>query len=206
MEHINEKITGKVGKLLVGGVAFLIAVAFLQTGLRHSAASTAQKGVVPPARRVSIEVNPGGAKSIDLGSRGDLSVVVLGAKDFNVASIVPQSLNFAGAAMTKAKGSASPSEENDRPRKTGGIKFNVAYQDVNKDGITDLVASFPIPFLTQLKAGTPKAVLRGQLVDGSLIKGSQAVEATGESPIKKGGGANAPGKWVVQRDGDYHQR
>ena len=190
MVHINVVRKRRMGKLLLVGVAFLIAVAFLLTGLRQGAASNGQSGVSAP--RVTIDVNPGGSKSIDLSSLGDLPVAVFGAKDFDVTSIVPESLNFAGAAMTKAKDSASSSPENDISAGTGGVRFNVAYQDVNKDGITDLVASFPIAFLADLSAGTSLAVLRGRLVDGTPIEGSQTVDATGESPIKKGN-ANAPG-------------
>ena len=191
MVHTNAVRKSRIGKLLLGGFPFLIAVAFLQPGLRHSAASNGQKSISAPV--VTIDINPGGSKSVDLSSLGDLPVAVFGAKDFDVTSIVPESLNFAGAAMTKAKDSASSIPENDISAGTGGVRFNVAYRDVNKDGITDLVASFPIAFLADLSAGTSSAVLRGRLVDGTPIEGSQTVDATGESPIKKGGDPNAPG-------------
>jgi subtilisin-like proprotein convertase family protein len=193
MRHTDKKRTGKMGKLLLGGVAFLIAVAFLQAGFRHSAASGPQKGRDTTANRVTIEVNPGGSKAIDLGSRGYLPVAIFGAKEFDVAAIDPVSLNFAGASITKTDDSRRADEKGDKKNRNAVLKFNVESKDVNKDGIMDLVASFPIAFFKDLSAGTRTAVLKGRLIDGSLFEGSQTVEAAGVSPIKSGGGTNAPG-------------
>ncbi|MFY9574681.1 MAG: DUF4394 domain-containing protein [Blastocatellia bacterium] len=144
---------------------------------------------------MSIDVNPGRSKAIDLSSRDYLPVAILGAKDFDVASIEPSSLNFAGAAVTKTADSTHPgrvSERGEKKRKPGETKFNIDFQDVNKDGFTDLVASFPIAFVSDLSAGTRTAVLRGLLRDGSQIEGSQGVQASGQTSVKVGGAPNAP--------------
>ncbi|HKQ07968.1 MAG TPA: HYR domain-containing protein [Blastocatellia bacterium] len=189
MENSKEQRRSKTGRLLIGGIAFLIVIAFLQVGLRHGAAGGGQK--IVGGHGIKIDVNPGGSKTIDLASRDYLPVAVLGAKDFDVSSINQSSLSFAGAPITK-KGSARRASGNEKRTRPAKPRYDVEIRDVNKDGINDLVVRFPIAFMRDISAGTPQAILKGRLNDGSTIEAYETVVATGQSPIRMGGGVNAP--------------
>src|SRR4051812_6170538 len=131
MKNSKEQRSSKTGRLLVGGIAFLVAIAFLQVGLRHSAAGGGQK---IGGRSIAIDVNPGGSKTIDLASRDYLPVAVFGAKDFDVRSINQSSLRFAGASITK-KGHRARAGGNEKRTRPATPKYDAEIRDVNKDGI-----------------------------------------------------------------------
>jgi subtilisin-like proprotein convertase family protein len=165
--------------LLLGLVAFVIA-GLVFMGLRSAAkVSASQKG--GSGARANIQVLLDGAKSINLGSSGNLGVAVLGSAVLDVNMVDPASLSFAGAGVMKKKGAnvpPTPDSSGDRIGKRP-VTLDVAYRDVNKDGYNDLVANFAIPFLSQLSAGTQEAFLHGRTYGGAAIEGSQFVSASG---------------------------
>ncbi|HJQ26377.1 MAG TPA: HYR domain-containing protein [Blastocatellia bacterium] len=145
-----------------------------------------------------------GAESINLNSSGNLGVALLGGAAFDVKSVDPASLSFAGASAMKVKGTDVPPSSASSSDKGGKRPptFNIAYKDVNKDGYADLVAYFPIRGLSQLSAGTREAFLRARTYGGAAITGSQFVQATGDRQKKapKGDGTCNGGTITINDD------
>jgi hypothetical protein len=109
---------------------------------------------------VHIEVKPGAAlPTIQLGSEGVTTVAVLGSAALDVAQVDPASVYFAGAPVALNQGVPTTSVE-----------------DVNGDGIPDLVAKFETRAL-QLKAGDTSASLAGKTRAGRRFHGTDAVRA-----------------------------
>src|SRR5262249_33764706 len=111
-----------------------------------------------PAIPVAIDVMPGEpVKRIELGNRGTLTVAVLSSKGFDATALDPASLNLAGAPATRRTG--------------GGL---ASFEDVNGDGLADLVIEVPKARL-KLDPGATVAVLKGLAPDGRLVTGSDTV-------------------------------
>jgi parallel beta-helix repeat protein len=109
---------------------------------------------------VGIEIKPGSSPaSINLKSNGLVPVAVLGSATFDVRQIDPTTVRLAGAAVA-LKGNGQPM---------------ASYEDVNGDGITDLVVHVPTQAL-QLTPADVKASLVGFLLDGTEIKGSEPIQ------------------------------
>jgi subtilisin-like proprotein convertase family protein len=142
-----------------------------------------------PAAHLDIEVMPGQAtKTVDLSSTDNIRVAVLGGSSIDVTTIDPSTLMFAGASAMKNRASAqsgSGSGTSDL-KQAGGPKMRVTLEDANGDGKQDLVATFGVPFLSELVAGSSQAILKGRTFDGQAFEGSQWVAGTGESIIKSG--------------------
>jgi hypothetical protein len=107
---------------------------------------------------VHIEVKPGDAlPTIQLGAAGVTTVAVLGSAAFDVTRVDPASVYFAGAPVTLNQG--VPTTFTD---------------DVNGDGIADLVATFDTRAL-QLKIRDTSASLAGKTRAGRRFHGTDAV-------------------------------
>jgi hypothetical protein len=112
-----------------------------------------------PPIEVAIDIKPGEVpNSINLGSQGTVPAAVLSSPTFDARAVSPASLVLAGAPVaTRGRG---------RPM--------VSYEDVNGDGLADLVAHFPTELL-QLTLTSTEATLTGNLFNGKRIHAVDSV-------------------------------
>jgi hypothetical protein len=109
---------------------------------------------------VAIEIKPGSyPPSINLKSNGVVPVAILGSATFDVHQIDPTTVKLANAPVA-LKGNGQPM---------------ASYEDVNADGIIDLVVHVPTQAL-QLTPADVKAILTGFLLNGTEIKGSESIQ------------------------------
>jgi hypothetical protein len=109
---------------------------------------------------ISIDVKPGSdTNTISLNSNGMLSVAILGSETMSVADIDQTTLLFAGAA----------------PHQRGNSGRLGSFDDVNGDGLIDLVVQFPVQEM-DLTEGDSEATLTGLLDDGTPIEGTDSVD------------------------------
>lgn len=110
---------------------------------------------------VQIEIKPPATPPVSINPRseGETPVAILGTSSFNVSSIDPASLRL-------GPGAAAPMHD--------GVHF----EDVNGDGIIDLVAQFPTPSIG-LRCLDTALFLTGKTTDGTPIQGSEAVRMVG---------------------------
>ena len=107
---------------------------------------------------VELDVQPESReKSIHLGSRGLVSVAILGAEDLDVEQIDPATLAFGSGAA--------------RPVHRGGGHL----RDVDRDGFADWVSHFRIPE-TGITSDQPEACISGKLLDGPAFEGCQSIQ------------------------------
>lgn len=134
--------------------------------------TTDQRGVARPAgsscdigafelvqtMTVTIDIKPGeGPAPINTKSKGTIPVAVLSSTSFDaVAQVDPASLMFGHAGNEKS------------------LAFCSGPQDVNGDGLLDLVCHFDTP-LTGFQAGDTKGILGGKTVGGNTIMGTDSV-------------------------------
>jgi hypothetical protein len=104
-----------------------------------------------PFLSVAIRVNPA---TINLRSNAKLKVAILSSSTFDATSVIPDSVKLSGA--------LADTERNGTPI--------FSFDDVNDDGILDLVVSFRARNLHLTKADK-QVVLKGQTFAGQLIKG-----------------------------------
>ena len=108
---------------------------------------------------VDIDVKPGSDPNcINLNGHGVIPVAVLGSSSFDVANIDQNALSFGGLDV--------------RFRGKKGPLCN--FEDVNLDGIHDLVCHFEDD-PDSWEAGEDEATLTGILMDGTQIKGTDAI-------------------------------
>lgn len=108
---------------------------------------------------ISIDIKPGSTTNpINLKSRGNVTVAIFGTTGFNVATIDPSTLTLAGA-LVKVK-------------KNGNLMFS--FEDVNYDGIADMVVHFETASL-ELTLTDTEAILEGETYSGTSIRGVDAV-------------------------------
>ncbi len=116
--------------------------------------------------RASIAVDPGSA-TIRASGGGKVTVVVYGSPYFSV-----QALDAATLTLGDESGSGTPVLRNRNGR------FDVKYQDVDRDGHTDLVLAFDRRELVangDLHPGSERLVLVGRRLDGRPLRGVGAV-------------------------------
>lgn len=107
-----------------------------------------------PVTTVSIDIKPGSYPNpVNLKSKGVIPVAVLGSETFDVSTVDLMSLTFGPKA-------AAP--------------VHHAFEDVNGDGIIDLILHFRTQ-TTGITAGMTEASLSGSLLDGTPIEGSDSI-------------------------------
>jgi len=113
----------------------------------------------PVVTEVHIDIKPGSfPNSINLGSQGTVPVAILSTPTFDARTVDPLSITLASATVA-LKGKGTPM---------------ASFQDVNQDGLLDLVVHVDTQAL-QLTVGDTVAILEGQTFDGRRIRGSDTV-------------------------------
>jgi len=104
---------------------------------------------------VDLDIKP----VINVRSKGNIPVAVLSTVDFDATSIDPASVKLgpSGAAEIHRRGHI---------------------EDVNNDGLADLVLHFATP-ATGIQCGDNSAILTGMTLSGQLITGSDAIKTVG---------------------------
>jgi hypothetical protein len=109
---------------------------------------------------VTIDIKPGEEpNSINLGSNGKVPVAILSSSTFDARTVDPSSVTLAGAQVAL---------------KGKGDKYMAAVQDVNGDGLPDLIVHVDTTAF-QLSAGDTEAVLAGKTYAGLCIRGTDTV-------------------------------
>jgi len=112
-------------------------------------------GLIPEALNVAIDIKPGESpNTINLKSRGALSVAILSNESFDATTVAPSSVLLAGAPL--------------RLKPNGQPAFSL--EDVNGDGRLDLVVQFDTQALA-ITSNDTEAVLSGRTKDGLAITG-----------------------------------
>jgi hypothetical protein len=112
---------------------------------------------------VDIDVKPGGeANSINPRGRGEIPVAVLGNESFDVYDVDPSTLTFgpSGAAPTHPGGHVD---------------------DVDLDGVADLVLHFPLRE-SGIVCGDTSVTLSGTTFDGRGFRGTDTIRTVGCRP------------------------
>ena len=112
---------------------------------------------ITSALTADIDIKPGdaGVSTINTKSRGTTTVAILGNEEFgDVSQVDISSVEFAGASTSSAK-----------PR----------FEDVNGDGIVDLILKFSNQSMNELQVGDTEACLVGELNDGTPFEGCDEV-------------------------------
>src|SRR3990172_821559 len=120
-----------------------------------------------PVRDVEIDIKPGSfPNSINPESRGKVPVAILSSPGFDATSQVSAStLTFGRPGNEQSLAFCQGSRDDDDDEQ---------FEDVNGDGLPDLVCHF-FTRMAVFQAGDTEGILRGQLLDGSLIKGTDSV-------------------------------
>ena len=113
-----------------------------------------------PLTQVDIDIKPGSdPNSINLCSEGVVPVAILGSDSFDVNDIDSDTLRLADSEVKVAGRS-------DREL--------CSVEDVNDDGILDLVCHF-VTVELGLTGGDTEATVRGELLDGTPFEGTDSV-------------------------------
>ncbi len=119
----------------------------------------------PQVITVQIDIMPGGNPNvINTKSRGTTPVALLGSPDYaeNYVTMVDvASLRLAGAPVHKKPNGA----------------YMASFEDVNEDGLVDLVVHFETEQM-KVAPGDTRATLEGQLLDGRAITGADSIRVT----------------------------
>ena len=109
---------------------------------------------------VSILIKPGSNQPAPINpkSQGVIPVAILSTDTFDATTVDPKTITFGKMGMGPKVSSTQNSLE-----------------DVNKDGMTDMVLHFP----NELECGVTTATLNGQTKDGQQINGSASVNTVG---------------------------
>jgi hypothetical protein len=115
--------------------------------------------VAVSVHEVNIDIKPGSDPNcLNINDHGVIPVAVLGSADFDVSSIDPATLVFAGLV----------------PREKKDGRLSCSYEDVNIDGYPDLVCQF-VDDAAAWAPDSDTATLRGELTDGTPIAGSDSI-------------------------------
>ncbi len=109
--------------------------------------------------RVNVDIKPGSSpNSINLGSHGTVPVAIFSTPSFDARTVNPLSVTHASAPV-RLKGKGTPM---------------ASFQDVNGDGLVDLVVHVETEAL-EVTATDTIAVLDGQTFGGIVIRGTDSV-------------------------------
>ena len=113
----------------------------------------------PESATVQVDIKPGTSpNSINLGSNGVVPVAILSTPTFDARTVNPITVLLAGANV-KVKGKGTPM---------------ASFQDVNGDGLVDLVVHVSTDAF-ELTGGDTKAFLQGKTFAGAQVIGSDSV-------------------------------
>ena len=117
--------------------------------------------IVPGGKIVEIDIKPGSyPNSINLGSHGVVPVAILSSGIFDVTTVNPDTVELAGAGVAvRGKGN----------------KFMAHKEDVNNDGLIDLVVQIETQNLDPTKFQDGYAVLKAETYDGWGIEGEDEI-------------------------------
>ncbi len=119
--------------------------------------------VVPPYE-VLIDIKPGSfPNSINPDQNGTIPVAILSTLDFDATTVDPASLTFGHEGTEESIAKRGKNE-----------RLQVGYEDVNGDGLLDLVAHF-VAELCLFEHGDEVGHLKGETYDGLEIFGSDSV-------------------------------
>ena len=111
------------------------------------------------ATEVQIDIKPGtNPNTVNLRSNGTVPVAVLSSPSFSAAAVSPLTVRLAGVPVS-LRGNGTPM---------------ASLEDVNGDGLLDLVLHFSTQALPRL-AGNTDLTLVGETFDGQLIIGSDSI-------------------------------
>ena len=112
---------------------------------------------------IEIEIKPGSSpNTINLGSNGVVPVAILSSSTFDALNVDANTVKLADAGV-KLRGNGTP---------------QTTQQDVNNDGLTDLVVHILADAL-QLTEGDELATLTGQTTGGSALTGTDRIRIVG---------------------------
>lgn len=110
-------------------------------------------------RKVNIDIKPDSFPNcVNLNSKGVTPVAIFGSTDFDVSDVDSSTLKFAGIRAALKR--------NDKPF--------ITFEDVNNDGLQDLVAHFETDKLL-LTGKETSAILTGKLFTGKAIRGTDSI-------------------------------
>jgi hypothetical protein len=115
----------------------------------------------PVPIKATIDIKPGSdVNTINLGSNGVIPVAILSTENFDATQVDPETVMLAGAGVAvKGKGSKLLSNK----------------EDVNGDGLNDLVVKVVTSNLDLGQFQEGWAILTGEMYDGTLIEGKDTV-------------------------------
>lgn len=113
---------------------------------------------------VGVDIKPGAwPNKVNLKSKGLLSVAVLSTADVDATTIDPSTIEFGDPALTGV-----------------AVPVRSSWEDVNLDGLMDLVLKFSVPTLVAngaIDAASEELVLVGKTYDGDAVEGGDAIVA-----------------------------
>jgi hypothetical protein len=117
-------------------------------------------GLLPNAIAVTVDIKPGETPNvIDLKSHGTVPVAILSTPTFDVTQVDPAMIRFSGASVARnPKG-----------------KFLVSIDDVNEDGLLDVIVHFDVDGLL-LKPSDTRGVVEGRTRDARVFRGIDTVQ------------------------------
>lgn len=135
----------------------LIIVLVLQVSfLVNPSSARAEEMTCPPPVPVVIDIKPGdGVNKINLSSRGLLPVAVLSTESFDASQFTPEMAHLSDA----SSGMGCEGAEAVRWR----------YEDVNGDGLVDLIFFFRVQDLNLTSASTAVTLMAHGSYQGSMI-------------------------------------
>jgi hypothetical protein len=112
-------------------------------------------------QEVSIDIKPGSyPNSINLGSHGVIPVAILSSAVFDASTVNPDSVELAGSGVAV------------RGR---GSKLMAHLEDVNQDGLFDLVVQVETENFDSEQFQSGYAVLTGETIDGVKVVGKDTI-------------------------------
>ena len=114
-----------------------------------------------PCRSVVIDIEPGSyPNSINLGNEGVIPVAILSGPGFNATTVDPATVELAGAGVAL------------RGKSSNAMAHT---EDVNKDGLIDLVVQITTQNLDPGALQDGRATLTAKMYDGLFIEGSDEI-------------------------------